>query len=367
VNSGFENFAKESLRLDPPFRGVFRVASTDTASAKKGTELFLDLATACQDPKIYPNPDSFEPTRPNTHHLFTDDGIYRCLGEKLTEQIMGQVLKAIFSLKNIERGPEQSGKLKRFKDHTRPELNWAYLNDAKKVSAWPTSLHVLAMLAEQPLKERVLSKGASRPDSEEESEQKKINCSTLLHTYNVTDNKHVHLTTNGEWSSCDQNQCPNALANLISEPYNLTDIDGSVLKFDRFIPVLPPLPLSPTPVRPVTPSLSRTPGHSRPGSRIGRHSRPTSRILPAASPAPALLSTPRGPSVPPFIPVTTPRTPSPELQPPAPPIIMNNEQLAHLLEGLNTVTNALLMQTTCSKDVISKPEAFKGEKGHNAR
>ncbi|KAF9259925.1 linoleate diol synthase [Marasmius fiardii PR-910] len=143
VNSGFENFAKESLRLDPPFRGVFRVASADTASAKKGTELFLDLATACQDFKIYPNPDSFEPTRPNTHHLFTDDGIYRCLGEKLTEQIMGQVLKAIFSLKNIERGPDQSGKLKRFKDHTRPELNWAYLDDAKKVSAWPTSLHIL--------------------------------------------------------------------------------------------------------------------------------------------------------------------------------------------------------------------------------
>ncbi|KAF9258859.1 hypothetical protein L218DRAFT_948058 [Marasmius fiardii PR-910] len=38
---------------------------------------------------------------------------------------------------------------------------------------------------------------------------------------------------------------------------------------------------------------------------------------------------------------------------------MNNEQFAHLLEGLATVTNTLQTQTTCSKDVISKPEAVR--------
>ena len=55
---------------------------------------------------------------------------------------MGQVLRAVFSLKGIQRAPEQSGKLKRFKDHERPELRWAYLDEEKKVSAWPTSLHI---------------------------------------------------------------------------------------------------------------------------------------------------------------------------------------------------------------------------------
>ncbi|KAF9257236.1 hypothetical protein L218DRAFT_1006402 [Marasmius fiardii PR-910] len=133
--------------------------------------------------------------------------------------------------------------------------------------------------------------------NEEESEQEKTDCSTLPHAYDVTNNKHVHLTTDREWASCDQNQCPNALANSISEPHNLTDNDGSVLEFDRFIPVLPPLPPSPLPVHPVTPSLPRTPGHSRPGSHVGQYSRPISNpalcTSPTASPAPAPLPVPR--------------------------------------------------------------------------
>ncbi|KAF9248900.1 hypothetical protein L218DRAFT_1010741 [Marasmius fiardii PR-910] len=73
------------------------------------------------------------------------------------------------------------------------------------------------------------------------------------------------------------------------------------------------------------------------------------------------------PPISPSIPVVSPRTPSPESQLSTPLLIMNNEQLAHLLEGLAAVTNTLQTQATCSKDVISKPEAFKGEKGHNAR
>ena len=44
---------------------------------------------------------------------------------------------------------------------------------------------------------------------------------------------------------------------------------------------------------------------------------------------------------------------------------MNTEQFNTLVTSLTTVTSAL--QASCSKDVISKPEAFKGEKGHNAR
>ncbi|KAL0567802.1 hypothetical protein V5O48_014195 [Marasmius crinis-equi] len=145
--SSFETFARESLRLDPPFQGVFRVASSDSSvsqlSVKKGSQVFLDLATACQDGQMFPNPSSFEPTRAKNHHLFTDDGIYSCLGESLTEKIMGQVLRAVFSLKGIQRAPDKSGQLKRFKDHDRPELRYAYLDEAKKVSAWPTSLHIL--------------------------------------------------------------------------------------------------------------------------------------------------------------------------------------------------------------------------------
>ncbi|KAJ8091181.1 hypothetical protein PM082_004157 [Marasmius tenuissimus] len=147
AKSTFQDFAKEALRLDPPFQGVFRTAASDASvsqlSVQKGGQVFLDLATANQDAQFFSDAENFDPARSNNHHLFTDDGIYRCLGESLTEKIMGQVLKAVFSLKNIRRAPEKSGKLKRFRDHDRPELRYAYLDEAKKVSAWPTSLHVM--------------------------------------------------------------------------------------------------------------------------------------------------------------------------------------------------------------------------------
>ncbi len=44
---------------------------------------------------------------------------------------------------------------------------------------------------------------------------------------------------------------------------------------------------------------------------------------------------------------------------------MDAQQFNTLITGLTAVTSAL--QASRSKDVISKPEAFKGEKGHNAR
>ena len=44
---------------------------------------------------------------------------------------------------------------------------------------------------------------------------------------------------------------------------------------------------------------------------------------------------------------------------------MNTDQFNTLVTSLTAVTSAL--QASRSKDVISKPEAFKGEKGHNAR
>ena len=44
---------------------------------------------------------------------------------------------------------------------------------------------------------------------------------------------------------------------------------------------------------------------------------------------------------------------------------MDTQQFNTLMQGLTNVTAAL--QASRSKDVISKPEAFKGEKGYNAR
>ena len=56
---------------------------------------------------------------------------------------MTHVLRGIFAIKDIKRAPGNSGVLNRFKDHDRPELNYAYLDEQKFISPWPNSLAVV--------------------------------------------------------------------------------------------------------------------------------------------------------------------------------------------------------------------------------
>lgn len=56
---------------------------------------------------------------------------------------MTHVLRGIFAIKDIQRAPGNSGVLNRFKDHDRPELNYAYLDENKFVTPWPNSLSVV--------------------------------------------------------------------------------------------------------------------------------------------------------------------------------------------------------------------------------
>jgi hypothetical protein len=68
------------------------------------------------------------------------------LGETLTIKIVSEVLRAVFSFKNIRRAPGQSGVLKRFLNPDRLELRYAYLNQSQFLTELPTSLTVKVSL-----------------------------------------------------------------------------------------------------------------------------------------------------------------------------------------------------------------------------
>ncbi|PPQ76670.1 hypothetical protein CVT24_011915 [Panaeolus cyanescens] len=144
-SSQLDGFVFEALRLDPCFRGVFRVATKDATTAgysvKKGDQVFLDVYSANVDESIYVNAAAVEPGRATTARLVSD-GIFRFLGEPLTLTIISETLRAVYTLKNIRRAPGQSGVLPRFKHHTRPELMFAYLNNDQLLSEWPTSFSI---------------------------------------------------------------------------------------------------------------------------------------------------------------------------------------------------------------------------------
>jgi cytochrome P450 len=81
-------FVEEALRLDPPFRGHYRVATTDTQLAGKplpaGSHLVLVWPAANRDPAVYENPDEVLLDRPSPrYHVGFGWGIHLCVGAPL--------------------------------------------------------------------------------------------------------------------------------------------------------------------------------------------------------------------------------------------------------------------------------------------
>ncbi|EGN96758.1 hypothetical protein SERLA73DRAFT_93339 [Serpula lacrymans var. lacrymans S7.3] len=142
--AGLEAYVLEALRLDPPFRGVYRVAKENTTvgslTVTKGERLFLNIADANLNDDVFPNPTTFDASRSPKEKYLRGDGAFKCLGREILSRAIVQVLLGILSFDNVRRGPGQSGKLTRFKDAAFPDLQFAYLNDQQFATAWPSSL-----------------------------------------------------------------------------------------------------------------------------------------------------------------------------------------------------------------------------------
>lgn len=137
----FIGFVYEALRLDPPFRGVYRVSTKDQTLGgqilKQGDRVFADTCAANLSDKVFAQPSVVNTSRPTSDYLF-GDGALRFLGETLTIKITAEVLRAIYAYNNIRRGAGQSGVLKRFVDHDHPQYQFSYLDQKQLPSAWPT-------------------------------------------------------------------------------------------------------------------------------------------------------------------------------------------------------------------------------------
>jgi hypothetical protein len=135
----------EALRLNPSFPGVFRISSknqtVDGRDIKKDDRIFLDIKSSNVDANVFKNPQAVDVTRSTKETLF-GDGAFNYIGDTLTIKIVGEVIRAVFSLDGIVRAPGQSGTLIRFKDETRLDITYAYLDSAQAASPWPTSMSI---------------------------------------------------------------------------------------------------------------------------------------------------------------------------------------------------------------------------------
>jgi len=143
-NPALEGYIYEAMRIDPPFRGVYRESLIDqtvgSLTLSKGQRVFVDLANASQDPHVFPDPTVVNVNREPRDRYLTGDGVTRSLGVELTTKIMSQVLRAVFEFDHIRRGPHPSGCLKRYKVAEENTLRYEYLGTDHLPTAWPNTL-----------------------------------------------------------------------------------------------------------------------------------------------------------------------------------------------------------------------------------
>jgi cytochrome P450 len=105
---GWSLAVEEILRYDSPVQRTSRVAGRDTevegVPLRAGTVVLGLLGGANRDPEVFPEPDTFDVTRPNAaEHLSFSSGPHYCLGAALA-RMEGEIgLRALF-----ERFPEMT-------------------------------------------------------------------------------------------------------------------------------------------------------------------------------------------------------------------------------------------------------------------
>ena len=88
------SYVEEMLRYEPPVHFGVRFASADGEIAgvpvPKGSSVLVLMAAANRDPRRFPDPDTFDPLRPDNQHLAFSAGPHYCLGAALS-RVEGQL------------------------------------------------------------------------------------------------------------------------------------------------------------------------------------------------------------------------------------------------------------------------------------
>ena len=96
---------EEVLRFEPPVQFIARFALADIeiggVTIPSGSGIRLMLAAGNRDPARFPDPDRFEPDRPDNEHLGFSSGIHYCVGAPLA-RIEGHVALAALARRLVD-------------------------------------------------------------------------------------------------------------------------------------------------------------------------------------------------------------------------------------------------------------------------
>jgi linoleate 10R-lipoxygenase len=91
---------------------------------------------------VFPDPTGINAYRKSKDRYLIGDGVARSLGVELTTKIMSQVLRAVFEIDGLRRGPGLSGTLKRHIVNEENTLRYEYLGADNLPTPWPNSMLV---------------------------------------------------------------------------------------------------------------------------------------------------------------------------------------------------------------------------------
>jgi len=143
----------EAMRLKPQFPGLWREANVDATvpqgpglpplEIKTGDRIWASFRNAHLNPLEFPDPTTVNPRRPLTSYNLNGAGFHNCPGTTYAQVTITEIVKAVFSLKNVRRAPGEAGKLKGFTEIIHETETDFYVQRNGTVSPWPGSLYIV--------------------------------------------------------------------------------------------------------------------------------------------------------------------------------------------------------------------------------
>ena len=104
--------------LDPVVPGVYRVATTPIPvgplQAEAGTRFYFDFGTVGRAARAFTDPEKIDTSRDQQHYRhYYGDSVFKTLGDKFVIRVAAQVLRAVFSQREIARTAGIAGTLRR--------------------------------------------------------------------------------------------------------------------------------------------------------------------------------------------------------------------------------------------------------------
>lgn len=112
--------AMEALRFHPNLPLIMRYAEKDQViggngrakrKIKAGKQVWAMTLSAMFDPRAFPKPGNFDPSRPLKKYLHFGHGIHECLGNYINYVSIPEMLIAILKLEGLKPAPGKSGKI----------------------------------------------------------------------------------------------------------------------------------------------------------------------------------------------------------------------------------------------------------------